>query len=147
MFPLFPKRETAAPWAGRWMRAYYALTPVFFVVDFFCGANVRAAGFDGHPGFRIFYYLLCGGCALLMRRRPDWAPALSIGESGINLTALFVAFFNPYWALLEAVSENAEVPTSLWGPEYMVNFMLAASAAISAFYARTEEWKRTHEPS
>lgn len=117
-----------------WLSGYYLATPLFVLIDFVFGANVRAAGFEGHPVLKYAYYSVCFGCFLLMRRRPSWAPAISLSESVLNLGVLVVSFLGPFYVWMGHAGEGAMTPSPVT-MERVISFIFSGSTACVAYYS------------
>jgi hypothetical protein len=116
----------------RFVRLYYAATPVFVVVDALAGAPVRAAAFAGHPGLRAAWYGVCLGCLAVSYLRPAWSAPAALLESSANLLLLALSVFLPYYALLDGVL--AGVPAANpFTPSFVVNLLLASGVWIAVF--------------
>ena len=92
---------------NRVVRWYYALTPLFALVDFGLGVSLRAAGI-ADSGWRVAYYAFAVGCWFVMRRHPRWTPLIGIGESSVSLFLLIWSVMGPIYALQQAVAENGK---------------------------------------
>jgi hypothetical protein len=114
------------------IRGYYFITPVFLLVDLTAGMNVRAAGLEHHPVYKILYYLFCGGCYFGMRARPDWTGLIARYESAINLGVLVIAFMIPYYDFIGSLGEQVGPPPVT--PERVINFVIAAAVGCLAHY-------------
>ena len=89
---------------ARLVAFYYWLTPAFWALDVLFGANLRAAAFEGHPGWKAIYYLFCFGCGVALFLRPGWTSLVGMTESAINILALIVGFLVPYFRLVEQLA-------------------------------------------
>lgn len=114
----------------RWPQYYYAATIGFALIDWVAGANLRAVGFAAHPQLRVVYYLICLFCGLASRLRPAWSAPVTLVESTINLTTLMIALLSPYYVF--ALRGHPEA--LLVSPGLVVNFVIAGSAGVVAFY-------------
>jgi hypothetical protein len=119
-----------------WIIGYYALTPLFWLADGVYGANLRAVALQDAEGWRTLYYLICtlSGAALWLR--PAWTDALALFESSLNLLLLVLGVLLPYWRLADQISSGQAVIATPYTPELVVNFMIAGSVALAAFYLR-----------
>ncbi len=92
---------------ARLVAIYYWLTPAFWALDVFFGANLRAAAFEGHPVWKAIYYLFCFGCGVAIWLRPAWTSLVGLTESTINILALLLGFFVPYFRLIDQLASGA----------------------------------------
>ena len=76
--------------------AYYWLTPVFWVVDEYLGANLRTAALEGHPWWKAGYYVFCIGIGVIVTMSPDWTAHLGLLEAQINIALLVAGILVPY---------------------------------------------------
>lgn len=119
--------------------AYYWLTPAFWILDEFLGANFRTAALDGHPWWKALYYLFCIGIALFATANPDWTARLGLLEARINIAFLVIGFLVPYYAFLGEMAEG-EFPTD--PPITMalvINFILASAIWFIALEMRKRQ--------
>jgi len=130
-------------WEARLVRIYYLGTPLFMLLDLFWRLNIRVAALEGRPGLRLGYYALCGGCAIVNRLRPEWAPRVGFLESSVNLLLLALSFFLSYFQLLDSLSDGM---TSVPGLATLglPNFLLAGTVWLLS--ARRGLWPRTIRP-
>ena len=120
---------------GRLVAVYYWLTPAFWAIDVAFGANVRAAAFEGHPGWKAIYYLFCFGCGVALFLRPAWTSLVGMTESAINILALVAGFFVPYFQLVEqlAAGETA-VDSGAFTIERSLSLLLSGVVCAIAFH-------------
>jgi hypothetical protein len=128
---------------ARLIGLYYWLTPVFWALDAIFGANVRAAAFEGHPGWKVLYYLFCFGCGVAIYLRPAWASLVGMTESAINILALIVGFLLPYFRLVEqlAAGETA-VDGGGFTIEKSLSLLLSGLMAVLAFHTHSAQLPR-----
>ncbi len=97
---------------ARLVSIYYWLTPAFWALDVFFGANLRAAAFDGHPVWKAIYYLFCFACGVAIWLRPAWTSFVGMTESTVNILALIVGFFVPYFRLIDRLAAGETAVTA-----------------------------------
>ena len=115
---------------------YYWLTPVFWLLDEFLGANLRAAALDGHPGWKAAYYVVCVAIGILGSLRSDWIPRLGLIEANVNIALLVAGILVPYYGFIFQAA-TGDIPTE--APitnEMVINFILASSIWVVALKAR-----------
>jgi len=120
----------AATTARDWLRAYYYLTPLFFLGDTLLGLDFRVAGLHA-SGHRFAYYGGCMLCALLLRYRPPLAPLVGMAESSVNLAILMAGVLLP---LLQPDLIEAGGYTGLHGA-HIINFLLSGGILLATFYS------------
>ena len=130
---------------ARLVAVYYWLTPAFWALDALFGANLRAAAFEGYPGWKAIYYLFCFGCGVALFLRPAWASLVGMTESAINLLALIAGFFVPYFRLVEqlAAGETA-VDSGAFTIERSLSLLLSGLMAVLAFHTHSARLPRRH---
>jgi len=114
------------------VRWYFALTPIFAVIDLAFGISVRAAWIPS-IGWRVAYYAFAMGCFLLMRRRPAWTPWLGLGEGSVNMLLLLLSILGPLFALPAAVEAGEPIAYG-FGPGRLVNVLLAGCVIIVSIH-------------
>lgn len=120
---------------------YYWLTPAFWALDLFFGANLRAAAFEGHPAWKAFHYLFCLGCGVVLWLRPSWTRIAGLTESSANILVLVLGFFVPYFRLIDRLAAGeAAIDDSAFGIEKSLSLLLSGVVWYVAF--RMHETKR-----
>jgi hypothetical protein len=128
---------------ARLLAVYYWLTPAFWALDVVFGANVRAAAFEGHPGWKAIYYLFCFACGVVIYLRPRWASLVGMTESAINILTLVAGFFVPYFRLVEqlAAGETA-VDSGAFTIERSLSLLLSGVVCAIAFHMHSARLPR-----
>lgn len=116
----------------RWLQGYYVATPLFALVDWTLGANVRAVGLAGHPELRAAWYAGCVVAGIAMLWRPAWSAVLGLVESGTNLLLLVLSILLPYWTLADRIVDGAPVENPIT-PALVTNFVIAGGVAVALF--------------
>ena len=117
---------------ARW---YYYITPLFIVLDYIWGVNVRVNVLDSTPLYKSLYYGFCILCGLGMYIVPQFSAVVALFESTINFTMTVLGLFSPYVQYLytdDVLSADWEVAGAL-SIERIVNLVLAGSVAIFVF--------------
>jgi hypothetical protein len=139
----------------RLVAVYYWLTPAFWALDALFGANLRAAAFEGHPGWKAVYYLFCVACGVAIWLRPAWTGLVGMTESAVNILALLLGFLVPYFRLVEqlAAGESA-VDAGAFTVEGALSLLLSGMVCVLSFHlhaaqvgsrrvnSRTGSWER-----
>lgn len=126
-----PRRELPATL----LRAYYAATIVFLVLDYGFGLNVRLAFLEPVPAWRAAYYGVCFGCLGLMLWRPSLASIVTTVESLLTLALLIIAMALRVMIYSDAMLETGRGGVTL---EEVLNFLLASTAAYLAWIAGSD---------
>jgi len=71
----------------------YYLTPVFILLDYVFGFNVRVAGLEHLGSYKYYYYIFCIICAVTIYRFDKYSLFVGFFESVVNLIILFIAIF------------------------------------------------------
>lgn len=116
---------------------YYLVTPVFFALDYFWGANVRASAFTD-PNTRYAYYAVLFGLGGLVHWKPKLAPIVGIAESSANVFLLVLAIMLPIWNATDAfiagdpvgpvLSTNQLINVAIIGPMFIISFKQSEAA-------------------
>jgi len=117
----------------RLLFAYYALTPVFALLDLAGGVNLRLAGLAARPGLRSGYYLLCLGCALVLWFRPRLSAAVGLLEGAVTIALLVLGVLVPI-ATLPSADEGTLAAVAASLPEAVANLVLSGSFWLVALY-------------
>ena len=108
------------------LKAYYAATVVFLLLDVAFGINIRLAFLDALPGWRALYYGICFACLGLMIWRPALTLLVSTIESLATLVLLILAMGIRVMSMTVTVLETGG---GFVTPEEIVNFLIAGGAA------------------
>ena len=111
---------------ARTLRAYYAATALFLLLDYGFGISVRVAFLDGLPTVKATYYAACFGCFALMAWRPAWAPVIATAESLVVLVALIL---DMGVRTLVVTDQMIETGAGIVTPPELVNFLIAGGIA------------------
>ena len=112
--------------SGTILRAYYAATALFLVLDYGFGISVRVSFLDALPAVKAAYYAACFACFALMAWRPAWAPAISTVESLVVLIALIL---NMGVRTLVVTDRMIETGTGILTTRELLNFLIAGGIA------------------
>lgn len=108
------------------LKAYYAATAAFLVLDFGFQINVRVAFLEAWPGWRLAYYAVCFGLLAAIAWRPRWAEVLGVVESLVTLVALIVSMAVRVMVIPADVAEfGARVVTV----QEIINFVISGGIA------------------
>jgi len=94
----------------RVIKGYYLATPLFLLLEFAFGLDVRVSSFISDPKWRLIYYLLCFVCMGIILWKPGLTVEVGILESSVNLVFLFVGAALAWMFPFTTVSpENDEI--------------------------------------
>ena len=119
-------------------RWYYYATPLFILLDYLAGINVRVAALDSMPLYKNAYYGFCILCALCIYIFPKYSSIVALLESGINFVMMILLLFLPYAILIsnteDVLSQDWSLP-QMFTAQRIVNLTLAGFVAVFAFRA------------
>ncbi len=113
---------------------YYLATPLFALLDWIFGWNVRAAGLAGEPAWKNVYYAICTGAGVLTALRPSLSRFVGLAESSINIFLLILGVLLPYWAAINQAAEGASVAGVPFTFTRLLNFMISGFMWIHVFH-------------
>ena len=119
-----------------WIRRYYLLTPVFFLLDLLFGYTFRISGFP-QPGYRHAWYGVCLLCALGCYTATRFTPLIAMAESSINLLILLASVLLPVVYLGDLAQES--VPATGLNGDTILNFLVTGGILLSVFYSAVRE--------
>ncbi len=112
---------------------YYLATPLFAILDLAFGVNVRAAGLQGMPSLRTFYYGVCTVAGVVTFYRPALSWIVGLAESSINILILILGVLLPYYALFQQV-EGDRAFRSPFSASHVMNFLISGLMWVNVFY-------------
>ncbi len=116
---------------------YYYATPLFILLDYFLGINVRISALDAMPLYKYAYYGFCILCGVCIYIAPRYSPIVALLESVINYVLMILLLLMPYIRCLmqeDIIGEGWQNVESL-SPEQITNLLIAAVVAAYAFRA------------
>ncbi|MDH4240355.1 MAG: hypothetical protein OEW48_12405 [Phycisphaerae bacterium] len=117
---------------------YYYATPLFILLDYFAGINVRVSALDSMPFYKYAYYGFCILCALCIYISPRYSPIVALFESTINVIMMALLLFIPYVLLFSDTEDmlSTDSPVAqMFTPQRIVNLGFAGFVAVFAFRA------------
>ncbi|MHC4727600.1 MAG: hypothetical protein ACYS17_10280 [Planctomycetota bacterium] len=121
------------------VKLYFYITPVFILIDYIFGINIRVAALDSAPTYKILYYgfcILCGVCIFII---PRYSAVVALFESTINIIMLVVGFFLQYMQTITGMMDDVigtdfkAVENSLTF-ESITNFAIVGSCLLFTFH-------------
>ena len=119
-------------------RYYYFITPLFVLLDYLGGINVRVAVLDSMPLYKNLYYGSCVICAVAIYTVPRCTPFVALIESTTNFTMTILALLLPYIQCLTHAEDVLDMDWDVAGglPDQRIgNLVLAGFIAILGFDA------------
>jgi hypothetical protein len=113
--------------------AYYLLaTPVFVLLDYVVGANIRVAFLDGHPALRALYYAIAVACGAVVFARPRLAPLVGVTESAANIAFLIIGVFVAYLGMLDDAGGPGDIANP-FTQRAIVNLVISAAWGYASY--------------
>lgn len=127
---------------ARW---YFYITPVFILLDYFLGVNVRVSALEGMPMYKNLYYGFCILCGIIMFIFPRLSAVVALFESIINFTMIMLALFLPYVNNILFVDDILDADFKTMGGTLnilpIVNLLIVGSCAVFTFHKSLETIK------
>jgi len=120
---------------ARW---YFYITPLFVLLDYFWGLNIRVAALDTAPIYKNLYYGFCVLCGISMFIIPRYSAVVALFESSINFTMLVLAFFSRYMQTItnlmdDVLSTDFKAVEKSLTAESITNFAIVGFFLILTF--------------
>lgn len=129
-------------------KLYYAVTPVFILLDYLWHINVRVAILDSEPLYKSLYYGFCVFCGIMVYIVPWCSSIVAFFESGIILIMTILGLFIPYARAISQMDDvlNADIQTiSVMGPPHIINLVFAGGIAFYTFRRSLDEMANIKE--
>jgi len=122
-------------------RWYYYATPLFILLDYLAGINVRVAALDSLPLHKNAYYGFCIICALGISIFPKYSVVVVLLESTINFLMVILLLLLPYvrFAMLEDILSTDWGSGSGFSVPRVINLLLAGFIAALAIQASSRK--------
>jgi hypothetical protein len=78
---------------ARW---YFYITPLYILLDYILGLNIRVSALDSMPLYKNLYYGFCILCGIGAFIAPGYSALVALSESTINFMMIVVGIFLPY---------------------------------------------------
>ena len=78
---------------ARW---YFYITPLYILLDYILGLNIRVSALDSAPAYKNLYYGFCILCGIGAFIAPGYSALVALSESTINFMMIVVGIFLPY---------------------------------------------------
>ncbi len=88
---------------ARW---YFYITPLFILLDYILGINVRVSALETMPTYKNLYYGFCILCGICMYIIPRYSAVVALLESSINIMMLVLDIFLPYIRTITALMDD-----------------------------------------
>ncbi len=114
-------------------RLYYIITPLFILLDYFWGINIRVAILDSEPLYKGLYYGFCVLCGVVVFVVPQCARVVTLFESSIIFVMTVIGLFIPYARAISQMDDilNSDISTAcIVEPPHIVNLVLAGVVSL-----------------
>jgi len=88
---------------ARW---YFYITPLFILLDYILGINIRISALETMPLYKNLYYGFCILCGICMYVIPRYSAVVALLESSINIMMLVLGIFLPYIRTITALMDD-----------------------------------------
>jgi hypothetical protein len=130
-------------------RFYYYITPLFILLDYFFGINVRAAVLDTMPLYKNIYYGICIMCGVGVFVFPRLTPVVTLFDSTASILAIVLTVYLPYIHFITQTDDvlNADMPTVVGiNAPCIINLVLVGTMAIIGFRGYLHELQFSMRP-
>lgn len=130
-------------------RFYYYVTPLFILLDYFFGINVRAAVLDTMPLYKNLYYGFCIMCGVGVFVFPRLTPVVTLFDSTASILGIVLTVYLPYIRFINQTDDvlNANMPTVVGiNAPCMINLILVGIMAIIGFRGCLHELQFSMKP-
>jgi len=124
---------------ARW---YFYITPLFILLDYFWGVNVRVSALDSVPLYKNLYYGFCILCGICMYIIPRYSAVVALFESSINFMMIVLGIFLPYVQNIlyvdDILSADFKAMEESINIQPIVNLLIVGSCVILTFRKSVE---------
>jgi len=111
---------------------YYLATPLFALIDFRGGMDLRAAFLHEYPALRLLFYAGLFALGLLASQRTRLAPVIALVESGANIGLLVISVFATYVNTVSGLAETGNLANP-FTPATIANLCLSAFVLLLSY--------------
>ena len=124
---------------ARW---YFYITPLFILLDYFGGVNVRVSALDSVPLYKNLYYGFCILCGICMYIIPRYSAVVALFESSINFMMIVLGIFLPYVQNIlyvdDILNSDFKAMEESINIQPIVNLLIVGSCVILTFRKSVE---------
>ncbi len=121
---------------SRW---YYVMTPVFILLDYAVGINIRIAALDATPGRKALYYGFCVLCGVTVLLRPRVSMIVATVESSVILYLTLAGLLMPYLVVTRSADLTGDWPlVEAFDLKTAINLVIVGIIAVLAFRANVK---------
>ena len=115
------------------LKVYYLLTPVFAVLDYGFGIDIRLVMPGDSFTLEIIYYLVCFASPFFIFQSGLVAIIFSLAESTLNILLLILSVFIPVIMLSQNI-DTKDANDFIFGMTDVLHFMLVGAVLLYGFY-------------
>ena len=124
---------------ARW---YFYFTPLFILLDYIWGVNVRISALDSLPLYKNLYYGFCVLCGICMYIVPRYSAVVTLFESIVNFGMIVFGIFMPYIQNMmyaeDILSADFKAMEASLNTQPIVNLVIVGSCVILTFRKSVE---------
>lgn len=124
---------------ARW---YFYITPLFILLDYVWGVNVRVSALESMPPYKNLYYGFCVLCGICMYIIPRYSAVVALFESSINFMMIVLGIFLPYVQNIlyvdDILSADFKAMEASLNTQPIVNLVIVGSCVILTFRKSVE---------
>jgi len=124
---------------ARW---YFYITPLFILLDYILGVNVRVSALEAMPLYKNLYYGLCILCGICMYIIPRYSAVVALFESSINFMMIVLGIFLPYVQNIlyvdDILNSDFKAMEESINIQPIVNLLIVGSCVILTFRKSVE---------
>ena len=119
---------------ARW---YFYITPLFILLDYFGGVNIRVSALESWPLYKNLYYGFCILCGVCMYFIPRYSAVVTLFESIINFGIIVFSIFMPYIRNMiyaeDILNADFKAMEASINAQSIVNLLIVGSFVILTF--------------
>ena len=123
-------------------RLYFYITPLFILLDYLLGVNVRVSALDSWPVYKNLYYGFCILCGVCMYFVPRYSAVVALFESIINFGMIVFSIFMPYIQNMiyaeDILNADFKAMEESINAQSIVNLVIVGSCVILTFRKSVE---------
>jgi hypothetical protein len=124
-------------------QAYYCLTPLFMILDYCFGYDVRVPLVAHVPYLKGAYYGGLIACGIAAAGVPRIAAPIALIESSWNFAMIVAGFYGAYWGFAVSMGTARPLPNPIT-IQAVINTVLTGSFLIASI--RSNPWGRRISP-
>ena len=117
-------------------KLYYTVTPLFILLDYLWGINVRAVVLDSVPMYKGLYYGFCILCGVVIYIIPKFSPVVALVDSTVIFSMTVLSIFMSYVQSFVQIDDILDADlqyVNIVGPPCIINLLLVGGMAALTF--------------